>query len=82
MQQVSEEDQIDVLSPQYQKEIELISKKLAQFKPDAIAVSYTHLCNATGRERQRQAPGFSIVPFFSSAAVGSHLRHEPVAVWV
>ena len=27
VQQVSEEDQIDVLSPQYQREIELISKK-------------------------------------------------------
>ena len=38
VQQVSEEDQIDVLSPQYQKEIELISKKLAQFKPDAVVI--------------------------------------------
>ena len=38
VQQVSEEDQIDVLSPQYQREIELISKKLAQFKPDAIVI--------------------------------------------
>lgn len=40
MQQVSEEDQIDVLSPQYQKEIELISKKLAQFKPDAVVIEW------------------------------------------
>ena len=41
VQQISEEDQIDVLSPQYQKEIELISKKLAQFKPDAIVIEWT-----------------------------------------
>lgn len=40
VQQISEEDQIDVLSPQYQKEIELISKKLAQFKPDAIVIEW------------------------------------------
>lgn len=40
VQQVSEEDQIDVLSPQYQKEIELISKKLAQFKPDAVVIEW------------------------------------------
>ena len=40
VQQISEEDQIDVLSPQYQKEIELISKKLAQFKPDAVVIEW------------------------------------------
>lgn len=40
MQQISEEDQIDVLSPVYQKEIELIAKKLAKFKPDAIIIEH------------------------------------------
>ncbi len=40
VQQVAEDDQIDVLSPQYQKEIELIANKLAKFKPDAIVVEW------------------------------------------
>ena len=38
MEQTSEEDQIDVLLPGYQKEIELIVNKLAQFKPNAIVI--------------------------------------------
>lgn len=38
MEQTSEEDQIDVLLPVYQKEIELIVNKLAQFKPNAIVI--------------------------------------------
>ena len=40
MQQISEEDQIDVLSPVYQKEIELIANKLAKFRPDAIVIEH------------------------------------------
>ena len=40
MQQISEEDQINVLSPVYQKEIELIASKLANFKPDAIVIEH------------------------------------------
>lgn len=40
MQQISEEDQIDVLSPVYQKEIELIVNKLAKFRPDAIVIEH------------------------------------------
>lgn len=40
MQQISEEDQINVLSPVYQKEIELIASKLANFNPDAIVIEH------------------------------------------
>ena len=36
--QISEENQIDVLVPAYQKEIELITDKLVQFKPDAVVI--------------------------------------------
>lgn len=37
-QQYSENEQIDVLQPDFQKEIELISDKLARLKPDAIVI--------------------------------------------
>ena len=38
VRQTSEEDQIDVLLPEYQKEIELIVKKLSKFQPTVIAI--------------------------------------------
>lgn len=38
--QFSDEEQIDVWLPQYQKEIELITQKLARFKPDAVVVEW------------------------------------------
>lgn len=38
---IAEDDQIDVLLPQYQKEIESIAHKLAQFKPDAIVIEWS-----------------------------------------
>ena len=36
--QISEKDQIDVLLPKYQDEIEMIAEKLAKFKPDVIVI--------------------------------------------
>jgi len=36
--QIAEEDKIDVLSPEYQKEIELIVKKLMLFQPTVVVV--------------------------------------------
>ena len=36
--QTSDKDQIDVLLPKYQDEIEMIAKKLAQFNPNVIVV--------------------------------------------
>lgn len=40
VKQYSEEEQIDVWLPQYQKEIELIAQKLERFKPDAVVVEW------------------------------------------
>lgn len=40
MEQYSEEEQIDVWLPQYQKEIEEIAQKMARFKPDAVVVEW------------------------------------------
>lgn len=40
VKQYSEEEQIDVWLPQYQKEMEMIAQKLARFKPDAVVVEW------------------------------------------
>lgn len=40
VKQYSEEEQIDVWLPKYQKEIELIAQKLERFKPDAVVVEW------------------------------------------